>query len=255
MAQHDHPCREPDQLRCRHIILVLLHHDGAAHGACILHPEAQAYRKHQYRERAHGVEAIAEHRFGDAVDQQRDQNGGKRKLHVGDAHDQAVDGAADITGDQPQDDTERAREQHAKHANRQRYPQTIENGGEHVAALFVGAEQERALPVGRPERRDPRIHQLKLCRIERVLHGKNRCENGEQKEQCGDRSRDHGQPGAPERKKHVALENAREPAPRHASLARYALFGWVRDNDFGHGLSRLQAGRLMVERRRGSTMV
>jgi hypothetical protein len=32
----------------------------------------------------------------------------------------------------------------------ERNPQAVENGGKHVAALFVGAEQERALAVGGP---------------------------------------------------------------------------------------------------------
>src|SRR6478752_10144429 len=40
MAQHDRGGREANQLRRRHIVLVLFHHDRAAHGAGILHPEA-----------------------------------------------------------------------------------------------------------------------------------------------------------------------------------------------------------------------
>ncbi len=43
----------------------------------------------------------------------------------------------------------------------------VEDRGEHVAALLVGAEQEQALAVGGPERCDPRVHQLQLRRIER----------------------------------------------------------------------------------------
>src|SRR5665213_2544685 len=57
---------------------------------------------------------------------------------------QAVDAAADRTGDQAQQDAERSRKQHAEHADGQRNAQAVENGGQHVAALLVGTEQERA---------------------------------------------------------------------------------------------------------------
>ena len=59
---------QPDQLRGRDIILVLLDHHRAAHGAGILHPETQADREHQHDQHAHGIEPVAEHRLGDAVD-------------------------------------------------------------------------------------------------------------------------------------------------------------------------------------------
>src|ERR1700722_18913281 len=61
VPQHDHRRGKPDQLSGGDIVPVFLHHDRAAHGARILHPETQPDRKHQYREHAHGVEAIAEH--------------------------------------------------------------------------------------------------------------------------------------------------------------------------------------------------
>ena len=211
VPQHDHGGGKADQLRRRHVILVLLHHDRAAHRARILHPETQADRKHQHRQRAHGVQAVAEHRFGDAVDEQRDQDGGEGQLHVGDAHDQAVDGAAEIAGDQAEDDAERAGEQYAENADDKRNAQAVEDGRKYVAALLVGAEQERALAVGHPERRDPRIHQLKLRRIERVLHGEKRRQDREQEEQQRYGGRRHGEPGAAERIEHVAFERAPKP--------------------------------------------
>src|SRR5882724_4126305 len=48
VPQHDHGRWKPDQLRGGHVILVLLHHHRAAHGARILHPETQSDRQHQH---------------------------------------------------------------------------------------------------------------------------------------------------------------------------------------------------------------
>src|SRR4029077_6782650 len=102
---HDDRGGQPDQLGGGDIIPVLLDHHATAHGAGILHPEAQDDLYHQHRQRTHGVEPVAEYGFSDAVDQQRGQDGGESELHVGDAHDQAVDGAADIARDQPPHDS------------------------------------------------------------------------------------------------------------------------------------------------------
>ncbi len=193
--------------------------------------------------------------LGDAVDEQRDQDGGKGQLHVGDAHDQPVDGAAEIAGDQAEHDAERAGEQHAEHADRERNAQAIEDRGKHVAALLVGAEQERALAVGGPERRDPRIHQLQLRRIERILHGDDGREDRRQEKQQGHGGCDHGEAGAAERIEQVAGPARRTiplPAPRRAGAA---LFGLMRDDGVGHRGFSGSGRRLMVERSRGSTTV
>ncbi|MGC0388265.1 hypothetical protein ABIF91_000619 [Bradyrhizobium sp. USDA 241] len=123
----------------------------------------------------------------------------------------AVDCAAEITGDQAERDAERAGEDHAGDADGERDAHAIENGREHVAALLVGAEQERALTVGGPQRRDPRIHQLQLRRIERILHRKHGCKDREQEEQDCDGRRHHGELGTPERIKEIAVERAPEP--------------------------------------------
>ncbi|GCC47961.1 hypothetical protein chiPu_0031914, partial [Chiloscyllium punctatum] len=142
VPQHDFLRRQADQLRRRHIILVLLDHHRSAHGAGILHPEAEADRDDQHAERAHLVEPVAEQRLGDAINQQCDQDRRKGELHVGDPHDHAVDHAAEIAGDQPEGDAERAGEDHAGQADRKRDAQAVEDRREHVAALLVGAEQE-----------------------------------------------------------------------------------------------------------------
>ena len=108
MPQHDHRGGQANELGGGDIVLVLLDHDGAAHRAGVLHPKTQPDREHQDGQHAHLVELVAKDRFGDAVDQERDQDGRERELHVGDAHDQPVDGAAEIAGRQPEHDAERA---------------------------------------------------------------------------------------------------------------------------------------------------
>ena len=47
-----------------------------------------------------------------AIDQQRGQDGGERQLHVGDAHQQRVDHAAGVAGEQADGDAEDDREDH-----------------------------------------------------------------------------------------------------------------------------------------------
>src|SRR5205085_10255432 len=103
--------------------------------------------------------------------------------------------------------------------------EAIENGGKHVAALFIGAQQERALTVSSPDRRDSRIHQLKLRRIERVLYRKNGSQYSEQEEYQGDCGRNHGEPRATKRIEHVALDGASKPAPPKEAPALRAGFG------------------------------
>ncbi|GCC46871.1 hypothetical protein chiPu_0030805, partial [Chiloscyllium punctatum] len=59
---------------------------------------------------------------------------------------------------------------------------------------------------------DPRVHQLQLRRIERVLHRKPGREDRQQEERERDRGSDHRQFGAAERIENVAVERALEPA-------------------------------------------
>ncbi len=200
-------------------------------------------------------EPVAEYGLGNAVDQQRDQDRREGELDIGDTHDQAVDAAAEIARDQAEQNAERAGEHHAEHADRDRDAQAVENGRQHVAALLVGAEQVRTLTIGAPERRDARIHQLQLRRIERVLHRDEWGEQREQKEQQGDDGRHHRDAGAAEGVEQIAVDEASDMTGLgKRQLVRVRL---VRDGiSFGNGdLAHGQAARLMVERRRGSTTV
>ena len=82
------------------VVLVLLDHDGAAHGAGVLHPEREADREDEHAEDRSLVDSWPpDDRLHDAVDQERDQDRREGELHVGDAHDERVDRAADIAGD------------------------------------------------------------------------------------------------------------------------------------------------------------
>jgi hypothetical protein len=104
-----------------------------------------------------------------------------------------------------------AREQHAEHADDQRDAKAEQDRRQHVAALLIGAEQERALPVRGPQRRDARIDQLQLRRVERVLDGENGREDRKQEEQHGDGARDHCHARAAEGIEQVASGRAPNP--------------------------------------------
>ena len=78
----------------------------------------------------------------DAVDQQRDQDRREGELHVGDAHDERVDAAAEVAGEE----AERRRRAPATNSTEampdaERDARAVHDGRQHVAALVVGAEQ------------------------------------------------------------------------------------------------------------------
>ena len=108
-----------------------------------------------------------------------------------------------------------------------------------VAALFIGAQQERALTVSGPDRRDSRIHQLKLRGIERVLYRELRCEERQQKEQGSDGGRHHGHSGTAERVENVTVERALQPA-RTGTRPLHARLYTVGHHGIGHWMSRFR---------------
>jgi hypothetical protein len=71
------------------------------------------------------------------VDEQRDQDRRKRQLHVGDAHDDGIDLAADITGDQAQRHPEHQRERNRGKTDQQRHARAEHDRRQHVATLVV----------------------------------------------------------------------------------------------------------------------
>ena len=82
--------RHADDPRRLHVFLVLLDQRRAAHGARVLRPSSRCRSRRSARTaRRCPVRSRGSDRARDAVDQQRDQDRRKRKLDVGDAHDEA----------------------------------------------------------------------------------------------------------------------------------------------------------------------
>ncbi len=106
-------------------------------------------REDQHEQRDVAVRVARQHGAGDAVDQQRDQDRRERELHVGDAHDEGVELAARVAGDEAQRDAEHDRERDRQQPDQERDAGTEHDRGEHVAPLVVGAEQVAGLRAGR----------------------------------------------------------------------------------------------------------
>ena len=136
------------------VLLVLLDHGRAAHGAGELHPgEAKPMANHQHVERrARRVDRAAARCAPTPSISRAIRMAGKVSLHVGDAHDDRVDRAADIAGDQPQRDAENGREAAPRRTDQERDARPVQDGREDVAALVVGAQQEPCAVAARPPR-------------------------------------------------------------------------------------------------------
>ncbi|KAG1456246.1 hypothetical protein G6F57_015142 [Rhizopus arrhizus] len=104
-----------------------------------------------------------------AVDQQGDEDGGKRQLDVGDAHDEAVDAAAGVAADEAERHAQHHREQHRGKPHQQRYAGAIQHGRQDVAALVVGAQQEVGAAALFPGRRRVGVHAAERRQGERVV--------------------------------------------------------------------------------------
>jgi hypothetical protein len=104
----------------------------------------------QHRERDQLMQLARHRRPRHAVDQQRDQDGGERQLHVGDAHDERIDAPARVARDQPQHDADQHRQQHRGQADQERHAGAVQDGRVQVAALAVGAQQVGRQAIGLP---------------------------------------------------------------------------------------------------------
>ncbi len=185
------------------------------------------------------LHVAAERRLGDAVDDERDEDGREGQLHVGHPHDQRVEPAASVARHEPERDAERTRGGDAEHADEERQPQAVEDGREHVAALVVRADEERALPVGAPQRRQVRVDEVELRGVVGVLRGDQRGGEREGEEEDGDERRAHRQLGGAEARDDVGIEEAGESRRRRDAGWRYLA----------------HAARPAWSRRRGSTTV
>ena len=108
---------------------------------------------------------------GDAVDQQRDQDRRERQLHVGDAHDEGVDAAADDSRRAARAPTPSTIDSStARDADQQRDARAEDDRRQDVAALVVGAEREgRVAAVGSHAGGVQRVQQVERWQVERVV--------------------------------------------------------------------------------------
>ena len=136
---------------------------SAAHGARILHPEGQTDGEHHHPElttsrlRCSPNSAARRPSISMAI-----RIAGKVLLHVGDAHDDRVDACRPRNRPiSPSDMPSAPASSTAHHADRHRRARAVEDGGEHVAALIVGAEQEARVAALLPGRRIVRVEQAR----------------------------------------------------------------------------------------------
>ena len=135
-----------------------LHVGGPAHGEDRAAHDAHEGGRVDDADRQHDVdERGAEHR-GDR-DRQQDRGEGEEDVHQ--QRERAVEPAAAVAGDQPEQHAERARDADRDHADLEGDARAVEQAAEDVAAELVGAE-----PVERGWRLQARA-QIDLERIER----------------------------------------------------------------------------------------
>jgi len=155
----------------------------------------------------------------DAGEEQRDQDRGKRQHHVADPHDQRIEAAADVAGEEPEADADDERQQHRRAADEERDARAEHQRREDIAALLVGAEQVLGRAALHPRRRQHRIAQLERRQVERIVR---RDDVGEQRsdeaKQRHDRGADRGR-RASKRMPEVAVEKA-GPATRSGRRGR-----------------------------------
>ena len=192
VRQHDGERPPADDARRLHVLLLALDHGRAAHRARVVHPAGEADGEDQHRD---GDVVVALGRQRDArhaVDEQRDQDRREGKLHVGHAHDQRVQPAAEVAGQQSQRYAEDQREKNRGQPDAERDARAVHDGRQDVAALVVGAEEVRALAALDPGRRLERRVQVKRGGVERVLRGEPGREQRRADTDQRQRGRDHG---------------------------------------------------------------
>ncbi len=180
---------------------------------------------------------------GDAIDQEGDQDGGKRQLDVGDAHDQRIDGPADIAADQPEGHAEDEGEDDRAEADEDRDPRTIENGRQHVATLCVGPERVGPFAAFDPGRGQRGVEQVESAQVERVVRRQpRRADRTEDRDRGKDR-RDDGHRRAPEAVHDVAVPGAmqRAAANRNRSIGHRSVGHALSDNSSIHWLQQSPA--------------
>jgi hypothetical protein len=139
----------------------------------------------------HLVDALAQHREQD----QRHEDRRKGQHEVDDAHQERVDLAAGIGGDQADNDADGERHHDRYGAHEQADPHAVKDRRQHVARLAVGAQPVDHLAVaGDRARRHLGVEQVEACDVERVLRRDPGCEQGDERR---DRHQDEAEDGEP----------------------------------------------------------
>src|SRR5215831_7708329 len=84
---------------------------------------------------------VAEPEADDGVDGQREEDEGKRELHVGDAHEDGPRPAPEEAGEESEETARDRGDEHGAHADEQRDPRAVEHARAEVAAELIGAER------------------------------------------------------------------------------------------------------------------
>ncbi len=121
-----------------------------------------------------------------------DEDRGEGELDVDDAHDQGLDTAADIGGDEAEGATDDERKDRAGGTDAEAGAQPVEDRRQHVAALIVGAEPIDAAGRGALARRQAAVEQVERGQIVRVLRRDQRREDRDQQDQREDEQPGHG---------------------------------------------------------------
>ncbi len=179
-----------DHLRRLNVLLALLYQRRSAHGAREVDPLRCRDGQYEHVHLELFVHRARKNTADHTVDEQRDENGGERQLNVGDAHDDAVDLAADIAAHQAEKSPEQRGENDRGKADAERNLQPEHDGREDVAPLIVGTEHKAGVARG-PElvretvRREARVHQIEGGDVVRVVRCDPRGQRGHGKQQHG----------------------------------------------------------------------
>ena len=132
MAEHDAAIACADAPRREHVLALALR---------------EHTRAHQSREKRHASER---ERVGD-IDRAWSQNGDhgdanddarKREQHIVEAHDDAVDPAAEVAAQHARRHSECRANRGGEHADDQRHPRAIQHAAEQISSELVSAQEE-----------------------------------------------------------------------------------------------------------------
>ncbi|MCY1534292.1 hypothetical protein D9M68_696580 [compost metagenome] len=160
-----------------HVVTGLFAHDGRTR-------QAHEVRLEDERDRDHGVD--------EARPKNRDKNQGEQQRREGEddvhhAHDDGIDPATEVAGDDAKRDAADERQRRDDDADEQREARAVDQTGQHVAADGVGTEQVAGAAALLPDRRNQnRITVLRHRIMGRDPRRKDRQQNEEQEEHEAD---------------------------------------------------------------------